>query len=202
MIVWNILEARAMKWDYCENYDSSIRMLMCNIYRENCFIFLIFVIKAHVNGESIAYSLDQVSCESTENVSWPIGVDKICFMWKSTSITTKFTYITSSRNENVTDLMFANNKKIRFLPVETFRNFPKLVSLYAQNCSIESISRDNFKRLRKLRELYLTNNQISRIENDTFKDLTSLELLSLGEFESISGFSDKVPLTISTWRIQ
>lgn len=102
-------------------------------------------------------------------------------MTNATTIDSHGFTISSAKDETITALRFDGNKKVLFLPVGVYEQFPNLAFLRADHCSIRTISKENFKNLKKLKELQLYYNQIETIGTDVFEDLTSLELLYLGE---------------------
>lgn len=76
-------------------------------------------------------------------------------------------------------LKFSENRKIAFLPIETFKSFPNLIVYGAQSCELKSISYDNFKKLNKVKVVILNDNEIEKLNTKIFKDLISLEWLVL-----------------------
>lgn len=120
----------------------------------------------------------RIACEKIDNIQWS-GGPKTCFMNRTTSIHSTGTTIASTRDGGIEVLMFDGNKKIFYLPKNSYQNFPNLMQYSAWSCSIKSISKDNFKNLSKLKMLYLNLNQIERINSDTFVDLPSLEQVFL-----------------------
>lgn len=102
-------------------------------------------------------------------------------MTKTTSINSHEFSFESLKHENVTGLSFEGNKKIVYLPIKLYENFPNLFGIDASNCAIKKIANDNFRGLKFLKQLWLRGNAIEIISSDTFENLQQLEYLSLGE---------------------
>lgn len=85
----------------------------------------------------------------------------------------------SSKDENVTTVLFAQNKRIHHLPVALGNAYPNLKFYDAGHCSVREISRKNFEKLEFLIWLDLRENQIESLRSSTFKDLTALETVIL-----------------------
>lgn len=83
--------------------------------------------------------------------------------------------IVSAKDETINGLAFKGNKKISFLPVDIYENFPNLEILNACDCSIKSIFKENFRYLNKLEDLDLNKNQIETIRADVFENSLSIK---------------------------
>jgi Leucine-rich repeat (LRR) protein len=97
-----------------------------------------------------------------------------------TSIKSHDFFFESLKNLKITGLSFEGNKKIIFLPVNLYENFPNLFGIDASDCAVRQISNKNFQRLNRLKMIWLRGNEIEIISSSTFEDLKELEYLSLG----------------------
>lgn len=133
------------------------------------------VIRLIVFGTLFAFTTaaGSVRCEQFRDSA------KLCLMNNFTVIDSNDIEMTSRRNE-IEEIVFTNNKNIKFLPIRMHQTFPNLREIIAYGCSIQNISRSNFDKLNRLRKLILENNHLETIKSDTFRDLLRLEELSLG----------------------
>lgn len=122
----------------------------------------------------------QISCENIQPMTSYVGEHQSCSMKDYTAINAPNCTLSAQRNELVEGLNFDGNKKISYLPLNVYKNFPNLLVMSADSCFIIVIIKDNFKNLEKLEELWLYGNLIERIESNTFEDLKNLEWLNLG----------------------
>lgn len=143
-------------------------------------IYRIFVCLLFVTQYSIAIKAMEIACEKIGEGNWgdPVGEAKICLMHQSTIID-KSDFKILTRDESINALDFNNNKKIEFLPIKVFENFPHLLGYSARGCSIKEVSKKNFENLNKLKVLWLGDNQIEKIPSDAFEDLSALEKVYL-----------------------
>lgn len=102
-------------------------------------------------------------------------------MTKLTSIDSHDVSFEPLKNEKIKGLSFEGNKKIVYLPVKLYANFPNLYALDGSECAIKLISNQNFRGLNFLKQLWLRGNEIEILTSDTFESLKSLEQLSLGK---------------------
>lgn len=119
----------------------------------------------------------EIECERIERFS---ESEKCCFLNATTVIDEHVTF-NGLENSEVDAIMFPDNKKIKFLPVDVYRKFPNLEYFVAKNASIVEISAVNFWRLSKLKLLNLQENQIEFIPNFCFEDLSKLLGINLGK---------------------
>lgn len=120
-------------------------------------------------------SAEEVTCELTFVRGWSLGSLKTCSMQESTVIDAPLVRILSNRDESVKALTFEENKKISFLPLETFKKFPNLNAYAAWGCSIKIVQKEHFQNLINLMLINLAGNQIEIIYSDTFEGLTKLK---------------------------
>lgn len=71
----------------------------------------------------------------------------------------------STHDELMSELWFAGNRQIFFLPVGVAEIFPNLLVFFADDCEIKGISKENFQ----------------KILSEKFKDLNDLIELDFGE---------------------
>lgn len=114
----------------------------------------------------------QISCEKLEGSAGISG--KRCFMNSTTTISSADVTLADLQNADVNGLMFEFNKKIEFLPVDVYKNFPNLTVLAAKNCSLREISARNFENLVYLTFVDLQANHIKSIPNYCFDGLAKL----------------------------
>lgn len=143
---------------------------------------------------SKSYAAD-VSCERIEKSSVE---GQYCFMVDNTTIVDADVTLADPENNDVTGLFFNSNKKIEFLPVEVYKNFPNLRVYPAHYCSIREISARNFGELQNLLFIDLRGNQLKSIPNYCFSGLSKLSKLLLGKslqqeicFSQKNAFADK-----------
>lgn len=129
-----------------------------------------------------ASGIREIPCEKFDMTSWEnLGKLLTCDMEGEKRIDTPYFKISSPRQGNVQAITFGNNKKIDYLPLDTFKTYPNLLVFGAWNCSIKSIHKGNFQYLDRLKIIFLHHNQLETINSDTFEDLLNLEFLSLGK---------------------
>lgn len=135
-------------------------------------IVLVFLVAA-------ARKLDAsgIHCEKIENFA---ESKSCCYLNFTTSISAINVILTDPENRDVDALLFANNKKIQFLPVAVHKKFPKLEFYWAKNASVKEISVTNFESLINLKSIDLRDNQIEAILNNCFEDLFKLLEVNLG----------------------
>lgn len=128
----------------------------------------------------------EVACERVNDDDWygNVGTVKTCFMDQMTAIDTNDVNV-STRDDSVGGLDLSNNKNIFYLPLKVGENFPNLIVYAAPDCSIKEISKDNFKGLTKLKYLGLGGNHLETIANEIFSEIQSLQVLYMGEKNSI-----------------
>lgn len=128
-------------------------------------------------------SLSEISCEVIRTISGEASF-KECLMTRTTEINSPGFTITTSIDENVRTISFANNKKIQFLPENVHDAFPDLKVFDAAACAVRKISGKNFRKLSKLSTIFLDGNLIERVDGDTFHGLTSLTNIYLSELKN------------------
>lgn len=119
----------------------------------------------------------EVSCEKFDSI---LFYKKLCFFNGTTVISFENTTVAGLENSDVDGIVFENNKKIQFLPVNVYKKFPNLVTYGARNASIKEISALNFDRLTRLAYLDLRANQIEFVPKSCFEGLFELKELFLG----------------------
>lgn len=132
----------------------------------------------------VCETLTQLECEAISNYEWNKQVLKTCWMNRTTVINSTGLKIFSSFDETMAGLIFNENKKIFYLPIDVHKKYPNLIIYVPAGCSLMSISRENFRNLGRLKMLWLSGNLIEKINSDTFEDLKSLEELHLSELIS------------------
>lgn len=108
-----------------------------------------------------------------------------CYMNAHTIIDSANFSVAGLRDEDVGGLNFEGNKKIGYLPVYLYKQFPNLYVYFAKSCAIKEITKENFEKLKRLFVLDLSYNNIQKIRADTFNGLTILGKIYLSE---LSGF--------------
>lgn len=87
---------------------------------------------------------------------------------------TKPTTLSNSANENVTELLMRNNKKIEYLPQDAAVPFPNLNTINAYDCSVKSLTKLHFQGLTKMRIVNLAKNQLETIDENSFDDTVNV----------------------------
>lgn len=124
---------------------------------------------------SLSIKVNALSCEEIKSCYLS---KECCRMNANMRIDTADSTV-SPRDENVTTILFAQNKQIHHLPVSLGNTYPNLKFFDAGHCSVREVSRRNFEKLGNLIWLDLRENQIESLRGNTFKDLTALETLIL-----------------------
>lgn len=108
---------------------------------------------------------------------------KECLLTLITVIDAPGYVLRGEEDENVKRVSMVYNKKIQFLPENSYEAFPDLTHLDAAACAVKEISSKNFRNLFKLAVIALDGNLIERIAGDTFDGLTSLKEIYLGKID-------------------
>jgi Leucine-rich repeat (LRR) protein len=93
------------------------------------------------------------------------------------SIFNEHTIINEKKTEWTKGLTFMENKKVSYLPIKVYKNFPNLIAINAFNCSLRTISQGNFEKLKELQYIGLSYNFLSFIPPNTFQNVTKLKYL-------------------------
>lgn len=119
-----------------------------------------------------------VICEKI-GVCWE---SKCCQMNLVTKIQSNDVSVDWPRDETIELLWMTGNRGIEYLPIEVYKNFPKLGFYWAGSCAITEISKKNFEQLKNLQWIALQDNQIERILSNTFEGLDELRQVFLGNY--------------------
>lgn len=130
-----------------------------------------------LTASAIKLEAAEISCEAIGGLQF---FGNCCYLDETTVISEFNVKIANVENSDVRVIYFEHNKRIQFLPVSIYRNFPNLETYFARNASIKEISALNFKRLVNLKYLDLTSNQIEIVPNHCFKGLSELSVINLG----------------------
>lgn len=141
----------------------------------NCRNFWHFAIISIAFTVSLGYKVNALSCEEIKGCYLS---KECCHMNVNTRIDSVDLTV-SPRDDNITTILFAQNKQIHLLPVSLGNSYPNLRFFDAGHCSVREVSRKNFEKLENLIWLDLRENQIESLRSDTFKDLPVLETLIL-----------------------
>jgi len=95
------------------------------------------------------------------------------------SIFNENTTISEEKTEWTKGITFMENKKISYLPIKVYKNFPNLIAYNAYNCSLKTIHRGGFDRLKELQFIGLSHNFLSFICQTAFQSVTKLRYLYL-----------------------
>lgn len=146
------------------------------IHRLFQYITLIFFIKILNFAEATA-----ILCERISTFGWDdIYNQRTCYL--NTMVEIKTADVTLTSSDYLTKGMyFHKNRKIHYLPIDVYKNFPKLLAISASYCSVKALTYRNFEKLTFLSLLWLEFNQLERIDKNVFSDLKSLERLELGK---------------------
>lgn len=120
----------------------------------------------------------EITCEKFDGFD---KYKKCCFLNVTTTIGANTISLAGLENPDVDAILFHNNKKVQFLPVQVHKQFPNLETYLARNASVREISALNFERLINLKFLNLRANQIEFIPNYCFEGLIRLEEIFLGK---------------------
>lgn len=125
-----------------------------------------------------------VHCESVGHENFDsLGNLTVCYMNDLTIINSSNYKISTPKDQTVQGLRLNGNKKILFLPLETYKKFPNLLGYYAYECSIKKLRKEDFLNLDQLKHIIMFKNQIEMIYSDTFEGLTSLQRIDLGKVQ-------------------
>lgn len=119
----------------------------------------------------------EVSCEKYKDHSQY----ESCFMNNNAVIDSANFIIADLKDEDVGGVIFEENKKIEYLPVKIYMQFPFLYIYLARGCSIKQITKENFEKLDRVVVLDLSQNNIQKIRADTFNGVPNLSNLLLSE---------------------
>lgn len=100
-----------------------------------------------------------------------------------------FTIDQSETDKTIQGLMCdCGPKKIKYLPTNVYRVFPKLIAFLFYSCDLSTVERIHVKSLSKLINLSLPYNHIKHVSADAFVDLVSLRYLTLSnnQIESLA----------------
>lgn len=134
-------------------------------------IVLVFLAAAAIKLEAAV-----ISCKKIENLGL---YGKCCFLHEMTVINEINVTIADLENSDVKGILFEHNKNVEFLPVNIYRNFPKLEMYSARNASVRELSALNFEMLTKLNYLDLRWNQIEFVPDYCFQGLGELSQIYL-----------------------
>lgn len=140
-------------------------------------MFLIAVI--YFLAIAVKIGVSNIFCEKIELFK---GTKKCCFFNETTTVSETNITIGDFIDHDVSAVLFNDNKKILFLPINIYVNFPNLEFYFAENASVKEVSALNFKLMSNLKWLDLRLNQIEFIPNDCFEGLFKLIGLNLGTF--------------------
>lgn len=132
-------------------------------------LFLLFVLAA---GKLEAL---EISCNQVNGTA----LGSSCFFASTAVISEKNISLADLGNFSVDAIMFADNKKIEFLPVNVYKQCPITQFFVARNLSLKEISATNFERLTSLHFLDLSTNLIRFIPNFCFEGLIKLKHIIL-----------------------
>lgn len=124
-----------------------------------------------------------VTSSSADVVCEKIGVcweTKCCQMNLETKIESNDVAVSWPRDDTIELIWLTGNRRIEYLPVEVYRNFPKIGFYWAGHCAIKEISKKNFEQLKSLKWAALQDNQIEKISSNTFEGLDELRQVFLG----------------------
>lgn len=151
-------------------------VLPANSMNFRCLLFLAMI------GLTLTLSSADVICEKI-GVCWET---KCCQMNLETNIESNDVSVSWPRDDTIELIWLTGNRKIEYLPVEVYRNFPKLGFYWAGHCAIKEISKKNFEQLKSLKWAALQDNQIEKISSNTFEGLDELRQVFLGMFANPS----------------
>lgn len=118
----------------------------------------------------------EINCERVERFG---GFNKCCYLNETTAISAIYSTFAGSQNYYINAILFRDNRKIQFLPVNVYKKFPNLVIYLAGWTSVRKISAMNFVRLSNLEWLDLHKNNIVFIPDDCFQGLAKLNHIDL-----------------------
>lgn len=137
-------------------------------------VFLWFVAAAVNKLEST-----EISCNKVHATGIIAGLGCSCFFDSTAVISESNVTLADLGNFTADAIMFADNKKIEFLPVNVYKQCPLVQFYVARNLSLKEISAANFERLSSLHYLNLSTNLIKFIPNFCFEGLTKLKRIIL-----------------------
>lgn len=120
----------------------------------------------------------EISCEKVDGYD---TFKQCCYLNGTAVIDAVNVTFAGPENSDVDAILFDENKKIEFLPVNVYRNFPNLENYLARNASVKKISALNFQRLTSLEYIDLEVNQIDFIPDNCFQGLTKLNVILLSK---------------------
>lgn len=131
----------------------------------------LYLFVASANVEAV-----KVNCEKIERFS---EYKNACYLNESSVIEANKVTFTGPDKSEINAILFDDNKRIRFLPVNIYKKFPNLEFFSSRNTSVKEISALNFKFLASLKVLNLQENQIEFIPDYCFDGLTRLNEIYL-----------------------
>lgn len=127
---------------------------------------------------TLTLSSADVICEKI-GICWE---SKCCQMNLETKIESNDVVVSWPLDVTIELIWLTGNRKIEYLPVEVYRNFPKLGFYWAGHCALKEISKKNFEQLKDLKWVALQDNMIEKISSNTFQGLDELRQVFLGTF--------------------
>lgn len=118
----------------------------------------------------------ELNCERVGHFG---GFKKCCYLNETTAINAINATFAGPQNYYIDAILFRDNKKIQFLPVNVYKKFTNLVIYLAGWTSVRKISAVNFVRLSNLEWLDLHKNNIEFIPDDCFQGLNKLNHIDL-----------------------
>lgn len=118
----------------------------------------------------------EINCENFERYK---RFEKCCFLSETAEISEANVTIADLENPDVEAILFDNNKKTQFLPVNVYEKFPNLEVYLAVDAAVKEILALNFARLINLKLLELQRNQIESVPDNCFQGLTKLYKINL-----------------------
>lgn len=135
-------------------------------------IGLIFFVVAAGTLEAV-----EIPCEKVESFE---RFKRCCYL-RETAINDANVTVAGLENSDVDAIVFADNEKIEFLPVNVYKKFPNLEGFLASDAAVKKISALNFGRLSNLKLLDLSSNQIEFIPDNCFQGLIKLYKINLSK---------------------
>lgn len=151
-----------------------LEIWIIQIFRDFCHLAIILIVFA----ASLNDKVDALSCEEVKACYLS---QRCCHLNGNVRIDSADSTL-SPKDEHVTTILLAQNKRIHHLPVALGNSYPNLKFYDAGHCGVREISRRNFEELEFLVWLDLRQNQIETLRSSTFKDLSALETLILSKF--------------------
>ena len=138
---------------------------------------------SNFNLDTEDFDVEEISCDLSE-AYWKYSASELftCTIKNQPIDHSNFKVkISQADGEKVKGLIFDDDKKVKFLPMNLAEVFPNLEELSVKHSFIESISGKTLEGLKSLKRLSITNNDLSVIEKENFAHLTQLEELDLNE---------------------